>query len=166
LALPRYERALEVDPGFGLGHYNVGLALHGLGRHREAIKAYERGVTHLGRIPWVIGWMAVAYAEMGETGKARALVNELEHMASVGGVAYLAIALALDELGEVEASLDALEKAYERHEPFTYALALEGWLIFRNSRRHPRFAALMQRMGTEPHDTAGQASQLRSMGYR
>jgi tetratricopeptide (TPR) repeat protein len=40
-ALAKYDRALEIDPGFADAHYNRGLALHRMQRHSDALATFD-----------------------------------------------------------------------------------------------------------------------------
>jgi tetratricopeptide (TPR) repeat protein len=156
MALERYERAIEIDPAFGLGHYNVATARHFLGRHREALEAFQTAITLMGRVSWVLAWMALTHLAQGDMHRAEALLEEIEAQAGSGVASQLWIGMLRDALGMTEAALDALERAASSHEPFVFGLNLEGWMPFANSRQHPRFRRILRDLRLRPHDVEGQ----------
>lgn len=123
-------KAIALDPGFGLGHYNVGISCHGLGRHADAVAAFERALSIMGPTPWVMGSLAITRVACGDRAKAEQLLGELRALARSGVATSLAQALAADALGLVDEAIAALEHGYEAREPFIWCVALEGWLEF------------------------------------
>ena len=75
--------ALELQPGYLLGLWAHGMALCGLGRNEEAIKAFERAVT-MSRAPLFVGLLGLAYARAGRPDDAARLLHELEDRSTRG----------------------------------------------------------------------------------
>jgi len=163
MGLPYYLRAIEVDPTFGLAHYNAAVAYHGMGLYQKALDAYDSGIRFMGQTPWVLAWQALTYTTIGDRARAENILLDLEAQSRTGVAASLSIALVRDALGMPEAAIDALENGYAHREPFIWALSLEGWLTFASSRAHPRFQQLLRKMNAVPHDIPRQRALLSAM---
>jgi Flp pilus assembly protein TadD len=59
------------------------MALCGLGRNEEAVKAFERAVT-MSRTPLFVGLLGLAYARAGRADEAARLLQELEERSARG----------------------------------------------------------------------------------
>ena len=77
------QHALELQPGYLLGLWAQGMALCGLGRNEEAIKAFERAVT-MSRAPLFVGLLGLAYARAGRADDAARLLQELKDRSAQG----------------------------------------------------------------------------------
>jgi serine/threonine-protein kinase len=147
-ALQWYRRAIEVEPALALAHYNAGWALHRLGRLDEAIPAYERGVAMSGGAPFMRAFLATAFADSGRTEDARLILEDLLARAAHAHGIGLSIALTAESLGEQELALHWLDQAFEERDPFLFTLPLDdAWMSFSSLRDHPRFRALLDRIG-------------------
>jgi TolB-like protein/Tfp pilus assembly protein PilF len=160
LARRRYERALELDPEFGLGHYNLGTTYLGERRYAEAIGAFEKALSLLGRAPFAIWHLAVAHVESRRHDIAESLLTELKALTNAGMAGDLFVALVSDALGRTADALDAVERAIANREPMGWGLGLEKYLAFPHARANPRFETLMRSAGIAPHDVAGQRALL------
>jgi serine/threonine-protein kinase len=147
-ALEWFQRAIEIDPTFALAHYNAGWALHRLGRIGEAIPAYERGVELSGGAPFMQAFLATAFAESGRADDARRILDDLLARATHAHGMGLSIAVAAESMGDQELALDWLDRAFEERDPFLFTLALDDtWMNLPSLRDHPRFRALLDRIG-------------------
>jgi TolB-like protein len=77
------QHALELQPGYLLGLWAQGMALCGLGRNEEAIKAFERAVA-MSRSPLFVGLLGLTYARAGRTGDSVRLLHELQDRSARG----------------------------------------------------------------------------------
>jgi tetratricopeptide (TPR) repeat protein len=147
-AVEWYRRAIEIDPALALAHYNAGWALHRLGRLDEAIPAYERGVELSGGAPFMRAFLATAFVDSGRTDDARRILDDLLARSAHAHGMGLSIGMAAEALGEQELALDWLDRAFEERDPFLFALGLDdAWMDFGSVRDHPRFIALLDRIG-------------------
>ncbi len=160
IGLDHFRRAVEIDPGFGLGHYNLGLALAGLGRHAEAMGPFNRAIECMGPAPWMLVGIATASIALGDRAKGDEVLATLEAQGRAGVAVWLSVAMVLDALGRADEAADALERAIGAHEPFVWAIGLEAWLRFPNARRLLRFQRILDRVGAKQHDVAGQRALL------
>jgi TolB-like protein/Tfp pilus assembly protein PilF len=75
--------ALELQPGYLLGTWTLGMALCALGRNEEAVETLQHLVTAL-PAPLSLGLLGLAYARAGRSGDAARLLHELEDRRSRG----------------------------------------------------------------------------------
>ena len=160
IASDYYRRAIEVDPGFGLGHYNLGMCFERQGRPAEALACYERAIECMGPSPWMLANTATSSIALGNRARSEEVLATLHDLGRSGVAVWLSIAMILDALGRGDEAADALERAIDAHEPFVWALGLEGWLVFPNARRLPRFQRIFERVGARPHDVPRQRELL------
>jgi tetratricopeptide (TPR) repeat protein len=161
-ALLRYKRALEINPEFALAHYNVGMSYHSLGRIKETLGSFERAVELSGGMAIIKGFLAVGYADAGREKDARHILDELTKQAGPASGVYIPLAIVCEALGELEEALDWLEKAYVDREPFFLCLPMRNWIELPRLRNHPRFEALIERLGIAPHDLEEQQAKLKA----
>jgi TolB-like protein/Tfp pilus assembly protein PilF len=160
IALELCTRAITLDPAFGLGHYNVGNCLEGLGRHAEALACFERAVECMGPSPWMLASIGSVSIALGNPKRARDVLGALDEQGRAGVAVWLSIAIVRDALGEAQPALESLERSIEAHEPFVWALGLENWLKFPNARKLPGFHRLFERVGSKPHNIPRQRDLL------
>jgi TolB-like protein/Tfp pilus assembly protein PilF len=143
-ALRGFRDALELIPGFGPLHYWRGLALTRVGNDSEAVAALARAIDLLGRTPMTLSALAAAHGLAGRGSEARKLLAELEAQASnrfVGGYYPAQVHLAL---GEREAALAGLERAFDERVHWLAAIRIDPSL--HALRGDPRFEALAARV--------------------
>jgi TolB-like protein/Flp pilus assembly protein TadD len=156
----RLQRALELEPTFPLAHYDMGLVHHGKGQFPEAFAAYEVALAGMGRVGWVLAWIALAHIQRGESHEAERLLKELERQSLADNRALLWVAFVHDALGNGDQALDALERAAGVRSTFIAGIANEGWIPFATTRITPRFQALCRKLGLTPHDIPRQRELL------
>ncbi len=138
-------KVLVIDPHFAFGHYGLGDVLAQQGRHDEAI--YELGesvrlggtsVNHLAILSYVNGLG-------GRADDARRLLLEIGSRAARGYASPIWSAIAHLGLGEVDAALDWLDRAFEERDGSLILVTASP--EFDPLRSDPRFRALLERMG-------------------
>lgn len=147
----QYERAvtqlgqiLDLGPGHPMALARLGWSYVQLGRHDEAIDVMKQAVASSpGNIEplWVLGH---AYATAGKKVEARKILDELQRSAEKRYVLPYGFALIHVGLGENDAALESLEKAYQDR---------NGWMPYLQTeprldplRADPRFQDLLRRM--------------------
>jgi serine/threonine-protein kinase len=145
-SIAEYRRTLEMDSGFVSAHLGLGLAYVQKGEPGRAIEEYRAARRALGSDqPVVMALLAHAYAVSGRTAEARALLAELT---ALGQKQYLPTeytALVHLGLGERDAALADLERAYRAGSGYLVYLRAEP--LFDPLRGDPRFASLQRRVG-------------------
>jgi serine/threonine-protein kinase len=136
---------LELNRDFGTAHYFLGHVHLAAGRCDEAIGELETAVTLQSGSAEVTAALACALAQAYRHEEAESLLAGLEQRAQEAYVSPALLAQVHLVLGDVSTALDQLELAAERR---TTDLA---WLkihpIYDRVRGHPRFRALLERMG-------------------
>jgi hypothetical protein len=80
----------------------------------------------------------------GKPDRARAILDELHDRARNGAVSPYHFAYVHTGLGEADAAMDWLEKAFEDRTGAIYGI--KGSFLFRSLHGHPRFQALLAKM--------------------
>ncbi|CAN5704490.1 hypothetical protein BH23GEM8_BH23GEM8_04770 [soil metagenome] len=143
-AIEQCERTLELDPDFHLALLWSGLAHDQLGRSGDAIRLLERARALSPGSAITIAALAQSHAAAGRPEEARTLLRELQH----GEPRYIPsyeVAKVHLSLGDAEAALDWLEKAFRQRSHSMAFLAVDPHLA--GLRTHPRFRDLMRRAG-------------------
>jgi eukaryotic-like serine/threonine-protein kinase len=166
ISAARYEEAaaelsaaVALDGSAPYALWTYGTALTALGRHEDAIAAHRKAVEVTGgRYSYYSALLASALAEAGRMGEARTALAELEARAAREYVPPFDIAIVLASLGEGDAALDRLEKAYQDRNALLWARLYFPQL--RNLAGHPRFQALAAKLArrapTEVRQSAGE----------
>ncbi len=152
LRVGRFEEALEAglqlvaaDPQLERGHTIVAWACQRLGRHDEAIAALRRAIE---LSPAKTIWRAQlgeALGLAGRTDEAREVLAELTELSATRYVSPYHYAYVHTGLGEYDAAMDWLERAYAERAGAVYGI--KGSFLFAPLRDHPRFRALLGKMG-------------------
>jgi TolB-like protein/Flp pilus assembly protein TadD len=154
-AIEELERVLAGNPGSGLALFYLGLPLIDVGRYDEAVAAFEKAyeVTH--GLPWSLEGAAMAHALAGRREKAQAVLDQAVARAVVAPQPTSARMLVQLGLGDEDGVLDSLERAVDERD------ALLPWLkfmpCFDRLHGHPRFRAVLQRLGLLEPSVRGEA---------
>jgi TolB-like protein/DNA-binding winged helix-turn-helix (wHTH) protein/lipoprotein NlpI len=144
VCLDQLGHTLDLDPNFTGAHEWRALAYEGKRMFPQAIA--ETQVTREGDdTPHTLALLAHAYAESDERQKARKLLGELHERSAREYVNPWDFALVYAGLGEKEASLRWLEKAYQERSPEMINLKID--FRFDLLRSDQRFRDLMGRIG-------------------
>jgi tetratricopeptide (TPR) repeat protein len=143
-AIPYYRRVLEMDPESVPALWYLGEALTELGRHEEALAAFEKALRVSERMARLLGYYGYACGRAGRTDLARAALNELEQRARRTYVPAYFPALIHAGLEDVSAALRELERSYSERDSMLRDLKVDPpWDRLRSE---PRFRALMDEM--------------------
>jgi TolB-like protein/Tfp pilus assembly protein PilF len=144
-ARARAEQALELEPEFDHARATLGWSLFLAGKREQGIREME----HAARIsPGSTLWqaqLAQAYAISGQEARAREILRELQERSGTGYVSPYHFAYIYTGLGMPDEAIDQLERAVEMRAGPVYAI--RGSFLFASLRGHPRYKALMERLG-------------------
>jgi tetratricopeptide (TPR) repeat protein len=143
-ALAEAEHAVAFDPAFSRSHAVFGWACVALGRKAEGLAALERAVERAPKSTLFLAQLGQALGMTGSEARARAILAELEALVGTLFVASYHIAYVHIGLGEKDAAIDCLERAFEQRSGGIYGI--KGSYLFASLREHPRFQALLNRM--------------------
>jgi serine/threonine-protein kinase len=141
-ALRPLRTAIEIAPGLGFGHRELGHALLALGRSADALSAFRRGAESGG--PNEVGQLAYALSVLGERESAEGVLRNL--LASEG-TEYLppfGVACAYAGLGDREAAFAWLDRGFEQRAAQMNCVKVAP--AFAGIREDARFGALLARM--------------------
>ncbi len=137
-------RIIEFDPRAPRGHSTLGWANLKMGRHAEGLAELERAVALDPGNTLFLAQLGQAFAEVGRMADARAVLRQLEQMATQRDVSPYHLAYVYVGLGEQDAALDALERAFVERAGAVYGI--KSSFLFTPLQSHPRFVALLQKM--------------------
>lgn len=143
-ALAEAERALALDPKFSRSNAVFGWACLKLGRTVEGLAAIARAVEFSPGSTLFLAQLGQAYGMTGDEARSRAILAELEALAATEYVAAYHFAHVFTGLGEHDAAIDCLERAFEQRSGGIYGV--KGSYLFASLHEHPRFRALLRRM--------------------
>jgi TolB-like protein len=143
--LEESRRIIDLDPHFALGSWVDGEILFRLRRYEEARDAAERAAALSSRPTIYLPLLGRVHAALGQRDRAQAVVDELGERSRHEYVAPLHLADIAMVLGDYDRAFDWLDRAVEDRNGFLGALAVET--TYDPVRSHPRFAALLDRVG-------------------
>lgn len=143
----RFHKVLEIDPGFAVAHYFLAQAYEQHGLYPEAINELEK-VRTPDPSHSVASELGHVYALQGRRREALQIVDALQRTAKQTYIDPWYIANVYVALGDKEAALTWLEKAYEQHSPAMDGLKVDPY--YDPMRSDPRFMDLVRRVGLPP----------------
>lgn len=142
-AIRQFQSTLEVHPADVLTHVALMRAYFLTGRNEEALKTYQQSLVIRGAGPEVSRAVGVAFQKGGMQGTLRWTLGFMNQQATSRRVAPGDFAVVYCLLGENEAALDWLDKAYDEYDSWMFQLEDPLWDPLRT---HPRFQALLRRL--------------------
>jgi len=149
-AVEQLLRTIDLDPGFVRAHHELGRAHLQMGRFDEAIASAKRAVDLSGRSDSALAALANAQARSGDLSSANMILAELRDRQRQRYVASYHLAVIYAGLGDTDAAVDNLERAYD--ERFNWTVFINVEPDFASVRQHPRFARLTEKMNLMSHD--------------
>lgn len=140
-------KTLELDPNYAAAHRLLSLAYQGQELFDEAIAANQNWGKLTGNKIETSVSLAQIYAVSGQTEATRKLVEVVKQDPHLIDQAYRGLALVYAALGENDTALELLEKAYQRREESLLSLKVDPKVD--RLRSHPRFIALLKKIGVE-----------------
>jgi tetratricopeptide (TPR) repeat protein len=145
-AVAALRRAVDSASSQPRGHFQLGMTFVAMGRLREGISELETAVaSSRGRTSRFKAYLGYAYAISGRREDARVILTELDQQAQREYVSAYGTAMILDALGEKDAALAALNRAYEDR-AMEFAQAAQ-YPPFKTIAHDPRYEEIMRRVG-------------------
>jgi tetratricopeptide (TPR) repeat protein len=127
---------------FALAHVYLGYTYAAKGQYAEAIAAYQKDISFGGETPSTLCYLGYAYAKSGKRDEALDMLNKLK--TTKEHVSPAELATLYEGLGDKDAALESLERAYREHDlQMQYLNA--PW--YDGLRSEARFQNLMRRVG-------------------
>ena len=142
-AAERFREVLEMDPDYSMAHFRLGLTYAQEGMYEEALAELRRSVELSGDRDSVAA-LGYVCGLAGRGAEARATLSELEAREKAGFVSSYDKSLVHLGLGDMEASLGWLEKAYEERSYWLIYLRVDPALD--PLRTRPRFVELLRQV--------------------
>ncbi len=146
-AITQFQKVIDLEPGYPLGHFALGSAYAQMGMPAEAIPLIEEAIRLGGRSVDYIGTLGYAYGLAGQEDKGMQLLGELERRSQEGYVSSFWVAVAYLGLGQTDQVFEWLNTAYEERACALVYFTREP--MFDSVRADPRFTALISKMGLE-----------------
>ena len=146
-AVAALRRAVDSSSSQPRGHFQLGITFVTMGRLREGISELETAVaSSRGRTSRFKAYLGYAYAIAGRRADARVILTEMEQQGQREYVSAYGKAMILDALGEKEAALAALNRAYEDR-AMEFAQAAQ-YPPFKTIAHDPRYEEIMRQVGS------------------
>ena len=142
------EATLETAPGFGHAHWSLGRVLLEQGLWDKALQHFDRAAEIMGHPPAALAETAYCHARMGRRDAAQAAIQELRRRSENEPVSPLSEALVYAGLGEDDAAMERLERAFRSRMRQLIWVNVDP--RFASLRNHPGFRDLVSRMGLPP----------------
>jgi adenylate cyclase len=151
-AAGKYQQALEASHGgleLEVDSYLCRLyeanALVGLQQYQAALEAYDKALAISSRHTFALNVKLITHCKMGEVEQARLLMQEIEERAAREYVGSAFIGLSKAYLGDLDAAVRYLEKAYHDRESVLLTFRTELW-VPDLLRADARFQRIMDKM--------------------
>jgi TolB-like protein/DNA-binding winged helix-turn-helix (wHTH) protein len=141
------QQTLELDPDYPLAHFHLGRAYMGKNMYPEAIAEYQKAQASLGEPPAIVMAIGYANAKAGDRTAARKALEELRAQSKQRYVPALYFAAIYTGLGDSDAGLSWLEKAYQEHSDYLIYLNVDP--MADTLRARPRFQAILRKIGID-----------------
>lgn len=142
-AIEQCRTALELNPAHLEAHLALGCSYAGAGRLDEAIATLQRA-RQTAEAPAVLGMLGWSYATTGKRAEAEQVLAELLELSRRRYVS-VHVAWIYSELGDTGRAMDWLEKAYDDQDALLRLCKVAHG--YNALRQHPRFIALLEKMG-------------------
>jgi TolB-like protein/Tfp pilus assembly protein PilF len=145
-AVRQHQKVLAIDPHFALAHWCLGMDYSQLRRYSAAIEACRKA-RFLGGTRNVLSTLGYAYGMAGDKDRAQQILKELRRLLRTSYSPPYVFAAVYAGLGEIDAALDWLGRAYEIHDPGLIKLKWDPQLD--NLRSDSRFQDLLNGVGLQ-----------------
>ena len=141
------QQTLELDPDYPIAHFHLGRAYMAKNMYPEAIAEYQKAHAFLGDTPAIVMAIGYANAKAGNRTAARKALEELRAQSKRRYVPALYFGAIYTGLGDSDAGMSWLEKAYWEHSDYLIYLNVDP--MADTLRSSPRFQAILQKIGID-----------------
>ena len=139
-------RALELDPDYFLALVLRGVRRIGEGDASGGLADLQRARVLCGDCGHAMTTLGKSQADLGHRDAARAILREMEARDAAGYWPASSLATLRNALGDSDAALDLLERAWRERDTRMSFLLMDRQYRWGNLQGEPRFLALMERM--------------------
>ena len=144
-AIEQFQRTIELHPQFSGVYFDLGISYGQKGLNQEALAAFEKLGEYGGDEFTVLITLATSHIKLGDPEKAQSYLDELDRHAETRPLPPSARAILEIMRGNVDLAMDCVEQAFEQDASALAYLQCEP--VFDPLRTHPRYAALIERIG-------------------
>jgi TolB-like protein/Tfp pilus assembly protein PilF len=137
--------AIELDRNFHGAYWALGLVYEGLSLYAESVAAFQKGLSLAPETPRLLGSLGHAYAAWGKHSEAHEVLDQLKRLSATTYVSPFDFALVHLGLGNLGASIEWLEVAYESRSYELVSSRVDP--KFDSIRSDARFSRLLSRHG-------------------
>jgi serine/threonine-protein kinase len=151
-AAEHLQKSSEMFPDFPYVHINSGVAYLGQSKYEEALKEFqtEKELSSSANIDIEADhYIGNTYAVMGETDKAKRVLDDLEERAKETYVPPYLLARLYFVLGDHDKAYEWLDRAYEEHDYWLCELKIDSIVDTLNLRSDPRYQAMLKKIGLD-----------------
>ncbi len=116
-AIKAFKKALELDPKFYEGWFNLGLVYQKSSRFAEAIKCYNKNIEFYAQNPFALKNLALCYSLVGDTKKALEIARLLSGEGD-SWESYFNLATTAQIAGDIEEGIKSYKKAIDLNPDF------------------------------------------------
>jgi tetratricopeptide (TPR) repeat protein len=150
-AISQTEKTLDLHPDFWVAHLNRGKMCVVKGEYRQAVQCFEKAYEFSGGgNTEALSMMGYASALGGDRSTAQQILTKLQARASTQYTPPFNIAVVYAGLDATDHALEWLERALAERD--VHAVFLKCDPKWRDYRKHPRFKAVLQRLGLGDSD--------------
>lgn len=146
-AVEAAENALTMAPGYAFGYVTLWIAHDMLGNQKEAIQAVANLMRFVGNNHEQADLLEAAYQELGYEAATRQVAGQLIPLVESGQIRPIAVAMLYQLGGDYESAAEWMEITAERFDPDAPYIGVN--VKHPGLRTHPRFKALLERMGLD-----------------
>jgi TolB-like protein/DNA-binding winged helix-turn-helix (wHTH) protein/Tfp pilus assembly protein PilF len=139
------QQTLELDPDYPIAHFHLGRAYMAKNMYPQAIAEYQKAQATLGETPAIVMAIGYADAKSGNRAAARKALEELRAQSKQRYVPALYFGAIYIGLGDADAGMSWLEKAYREHSDYLIYLNVDP--MADTLRSNPRFQAVLRKIG-------------------
>lgn len=139
------QQTLELDPDYPIAHFHLGRAYMAKNMYPQAIAEYQKAQATLGETPAIVMAIGYANAKSGNRAAARKALEELQAQSKRRYVPALYFGAIYIGLGDTDAGMSWLEKAYQEHSDYLIYLNVDPMADLLRS--NPRFQAVLRKIG-------------------
>jgi tetratricopeptide (TPR) repeat protein len=143
-AIEHAATAVDLYPDYWLVHFAMGMALFQKGRIEQAIASLETTLHLSPSFTHAAGFLASAYARLGDPGRAERLMADVRERSTRQHVSPISFGVYHAALGQTDSMFEWLQVALAERDPYLTRMAAEP--CFAAYRTDPRYRELIERM--------------------
>ncbi|NIO28541.1 MAG: protein kinase [Candidatus Latescibacteria bacterium] len=146
-AIERFQKGLEMDPGFAATLFFLGMACVQASQFEDALENIKKSQSSFEGSTLTVAAQGYIHALSGKISEARQALDELKKMSAKSYVSSYYRAAICTGLGEKDRAFEWLEQAYEERDPWLSLLKVDPiWDVLRSD---PRFSTMLEKVGLD-----------------